>query len=161
MSLEDFDLEQFLPYRLSVLANTVSQGIASSYRDEHGISVTEWRILAVLGRFPGLTASELAERTAMDKVPIHRAVKALMQKNLLERKTDGADRRRQKLYITHPTGQAMLDNIIPRAREFERQLLQALDPESTTRFLSVLETLQQRATTLKSDKKERGQVHRT
>jgi len=42
------ELEQFLPYRLSVLANTVSQGIARGYRERHDISVTEWRILAVL-----------------------------------------------------------------------------------------------------------------
>ena len=63
-----FELENFLPYRLSVLTNTISQGIAAAYRDRYGISVTEWRILAVLGRFPGLTASEVVEKTAMDKV---------------------------------------------------------------------------------------------
>ena len=76
-STDAFELEHFLPYRLSLLANTVSQGIAAGYRDAHGISVTEWRILAVLGRYPGLAAFELAERTAMDKVAIHRAVKSL------------------------------------------------------------------------------------
>ena len=52
-----FDLQNFLPYRLSLLTNTVSQGIAAAYRDRFGISVTEWRILDVLGRFPGQTAS--------------------------------------------------------------------------------------------------------
>ena len=100
---ENFELENFLPYRLSVLANTVSQGIAARYRDEHGISVTEWRILAVLGRYPGLTASEVVDRTAMDKVAIHRAVKSLEKKSLLERTVDPGDRRRQNLRLT-PAG---------------------------------------------------------
>ena len=47
---QNFDLERFLPYRLSVLTNTISQGIAAGYREQFGISITEWRILAVLGR---------------------------------------------------------------------------------------------------------------
>ena len=121
-----FELERFLPYRLSLLTNTVSQGIAARYRDEFGISVTEWRILAVLGRFPGLTASEVVARTAMDKVTIHRGVKALLEKKLLERRPDAGDRRRQSLHITRPKGQTVMENIIPRARQFERELLDAL-----------------------------------
>ena len=88
-----FELEHFVPYRLSVLTNTVSEGIAQSYRDTYDISVTEWRILAVLGRYPGLTASEIVERTAMDKVAISRAVKNLVERKLLRRATDSNDRR--------------------------------------------------------------------
>lgn len=147
---ETFELERFLPYRLSLLTNTISQGIAASYRDEHDISVTEWRILAVLGRYPGLTASEVTERTAMDKVAIHRAVKSLVQKTLLERKTDQNDRRRQLLFLTKNRGQALLQDVIPRAKEFESRLFQALSEEETQSFLSTLKKLHQQATVLKS-----------
>lgn len=122
----DFDLEHFLPYRLSVLTNTISQGIAASYRDRYGISITEWRILAVLGRYPGLTASEVVERTAMDKVAISRAVKTMMQNRLLSRETDSEDRRRQRLYLTPDQGRAILKAIIPQAIRFEAELLQSL-----------------------------------
>ena len=69
----DFRLEEYLPYRLSLLSNTVSQGIADRYQRDHDISVTEWRVIAVLGRFPGQTASEVVKRTAMDKVTVSRA----------------------------------------------------------------------------------------
>ena len=140
-----FELERFLPYRLSLLTNTVSQGIAARYRDEFGISVTEWRILAVLGRFPGLTASEVVARTAMDKVAIHRGVKALLEKEYLERRTDRTDRRRQVLHITRPEGQAVIENIIPRARQFERELLDALTPEEIALLQGILEKLQDSA----------------
>ena len=142
---EPFELENFLPYRLSVLTNTVSQGIAASYRDEHGISVTEWRILAVLGRYPGLTASEVVERTAMDKVAIHRGVKSLLEKQLLERKPDPGDRRRQRLFITPTDGRAVLNDIIPRARAFERELLNTLEPEEAELVHTLLEKLQEAA----------------
>ena len=139
---EAFELEEFLPYRLSLLTNTVSQGIAASYRDEFDITVTEWRILAVLGRYPGLAASEVVDRTAMDKVAIHRAVKTLMSKSLLERRTDSNDRRRQKLFLTRDKGQKVLNEIIPRAKAFEKKLLETLTPEETQSFLATLKKMQ-------------------
>ena len=144
------ELEQFLPYRLSVLANTVSQGIARSYRQRHDISVTEWRILAVLGRFPGLTASEVTERTAMDKVAISRGVKSLVEKGLLERRTDAADRRRQRLFITPGKGRRVLDEVIPMARDYERQLLQPLSVAERAALSDLLAKLQSRAESLDS-----------
>ncbi|MEJ2383753.1 MAG: MarR family winged helix-turn-helix transcriptional regulator [Xanthomonadales bacterium] len=148
-----FELERFLPYRLSLLTNTVSQGIAARYRDAFGISVTEWRILAVLGRFPGLTASEVVARTAMDKVAIHRGVKALVAGGLVERRTDEGDRRRQTLHITRPRGQAIIEDIIPRARQFERQLLQALTREESAFLQRILEKLQASAEDALGDSK--------
>jgi DNA-binding MarR family transcriptional regulator len=146
-----FELEQFLPYRLSVLTNTISQGIARDYRERHDIGVTEWRILAVLGRFPGLTASEVTERTAMDKVAISRGVKSLTEKGLLERRTDAGDRRRQRLFITDKRGRQVLNEIIPRARRYERQLLQTLSGRELTALSDVLHKLQQQAGELRAD----------
>jgi len=141
----DFELERFLPYRLSVLTNTVSQGIARGYRDRHGISITEWRILAVLGRFPGLTASEVVARTAMDKVAISRGVRSLMERGLLQRRTDHGDRRRQQLYITPGRGADVLHQIIPQARRYEQDLLQSLTPEERAALSHILAKLQQQA----------------
>ncbi|MGD8346346.1 MAG: MarR family winged helix-turn-helix transcriptional regulator [Lysobacterales bacterium] len=145
MPTNDFDLEHFLPYRISLLANTISQGIASQYRDEHGISATEWRVLAVLGRFPGSTASRVAARTAMDKVAIHRAIKSLLVRRLIKRKPDREDRRRQRLFIAAPLGQAVFDAIVPRARRFERELLTALSLDEARLLRGALDKLQQAA----------------
>ena len=72
------ELDRFLPYRLSVLSNRISQDIAAVYGEKFGLTVTEWRILAVLGRYPDLSATEVAERTAMDKVAVSRAVTSLL-----------------------------------------------------------------------------------
>ena len=86
-------LEAFLPYRLSVLSNTVSRGISKAYAKD-GLSVHEWRVMAVLGRFPGIPASEVAKRTAMDKVRVSRAVASLAAAGNVERGVDSGDRRR-------------------------------------------------------------------
>ena len=143
----DFELEEFLPYRLSLLTNTVSQGIAALYREAHGIGVTEWRVLAVLGRYPGLAAFELVERTAMDKVAIHRAVKSLAGRRLLERRADAGDGRRRRLFLTRPAGESVLADIVPEARAYERRLLESLTPEEATGLRTLLDKLQQAATT--------------
>lgn len=141
----EFDLESFLPYRLSLLTNTISQGIANSYRECHDISVTEWRILAVLGRFPGLSASEVVDRTAMDKVTISRAVKNMGDKKLLERNTDSRDRRRQRLFITRGAGEEVLGDVIPRAQRYETALLQSLNKGELQSLLETMMKLQQAA----------------
>jgi len=88
------DLDTFVPYRLSVLSNTVSQAIAREYEARFGLSVTEWRVLAVLGRYPGLSAVEVAERTAMDKVAVSRAVARLLGDGRIRRNMHSGDRRR-------------------------------------------------------------------
>ena len=137
----EFDLENFLPYRLSVLTNTISAGLARRYRESHPLSVTEWRILAVLGRFPGLVASEVCARTAMDKVAISRGVRSLVGKRLLERRTDPGDRRRQRLFIAPGAGERVLEEVVPEALLYERTLLQSLDAGELEALSAILEKL--------------------
>ncbi|MEO6365179.1 MAG: MarR family winged helix-turn-helix transcriptional regulator [Luteimonas sp.] len=120
------ELERFLPYRLSVLSNRISQTIASAYAERFGIGVTEWRVIAVLGRYSGLSANEVAERTAMDKVAVSRAVSRLLERDLLQRDMHGDDRRRSVLELSE-AGYGVYDEVVPLALGFERQLLSPLD----------------------------------
>src|SRR3954471_18563188 len=85
-------LEDFLPYRLSVLSNTVSGAIAASYFLHFGLSIPEWRVMAVLAANPGLSAAEVTARTAMDKVAVSRAVAGLIAAGRLHRNPPPADR---------------------------------------------------------------------
>jgi DNA-binding MarR family transcriptional regulator len=121
------ELERFLPYRLSVLSNRVSQTIADTYVERFGLAVTEWRVIAVLGRFPGLSANGVAERTAMDKVAVSRAVARLLERGLLEREVPGDDRRRSVLALSE-AGYRIYDEVAPLALECERRLLAHLEP---------------------------------
>ena len=122
------DLEHFLPYRLSVLSNRISQDIARLYAERFDLGVTEWRLLAVLGRYPGLSASELAERTAMDKVAVSRAVASLLAAGRITRGTHGSDRRRSVLELSEE-GQRVYAEVAPAALAYERRLLSNLGAE--------------------------------
>ena len=145
-----FELERFLPYRLSVLANTVRRGISQSYLERYGISITEWRVIAVLGPNPGLTASEIMQRTAMEKVPISRAVKALMNTGLVPGTRDPGDRRCRRLQLS-ARGQAVFDDIIPRAMTDEEALLTSLTQQETRQLTRLLDSLQTRANKLNTN----------
>ena len=119
---EVLELERFLPYRLSVVSNHISQTIADAYAERFGIGITEWRVLAVLGRYPELSATGVAERTAMDKVAVSRAVARLLRTGLIEREVHGSDRRRSVLRLS-AAGYDVYDQVVPMTLEYERQLL--------------------------------------
>ena len=134
------DLEHFLPYRLSVLSNRISQAIATRYAQRFGIGVTEWRVVAVLGRYPDLSAGEVAARTAMDKVAVSRAVARLLERGLVQRDTHGDDRRRSVLALSR-SGQRIYDEIAPLALDLERRLLSRLDRDERDALDALLDKL--------------------
>ena len=134
------DLEQFLPYRLSVLSNRISQDIARLYADRFELGITEWRVLAVLGRYPGLSAGQLAERTAMDKVAVSRAVASLLAAGRLTRDTHGDDRRRSVLELSEE-GYRVYAEVAPAAIAYERRLLACLTADDQAALSRLLQQL--------------------
>jgi DNA-binding MarR family transcriptional regulator len=133
-------LEKFLPYRLSVLSNTVSSAIAAAYFMNFGLSIPEWRVMAVLAANPGLSAAEVTARTAMDKVAVSRAVNALLAAGRLHRTTAPKDRRRTHLALT-AAGERVYSRVVPMALQYERNLvapLSARDLATLDRLVRVL-----------------------
>jgi DNA-binding MarR family transcriptional regulator len=133
-------LEDFLPYRLSILSNTVSSTIARTYDKRFGLSIPEWRVIAVLGRFPGLSAVDVAERTLMDKVAVSRAVAKLIKTGRIDRQFADADRRRSILHLSDE-GRKVHDEIAPLALKFEEDLLHGLSDEEIRNLNVVMERL--------------------
>lgn len=134
------ELERFLPYRLSVLSNRVSQTIAGLYEQRFGLAITEWRVMAVLGRFADLSAGEVAERTAMDKVAVSRAVAKLLERGLIQRDTHGNDRRRSVLALSE-VGYSVYDEVAPMTLECERRLLTDLSEDEAEQLSRLIDKL--------------------
>lgn len=137
-------LDRFLPYRLSVLSNTVSTAIANRYTERFELRIPEWRVLAVLGMQPGLSAAEVAAKTAMDAVAVSRAVTRLIKQGRLERRYTSQDRRRSELRLSEQ-GQRVYEEIVPIARAYERALLDGLDEPERLELDRLLQRLTQRA----------------
>ncbi|MGI9220107.1 MAG: MarR family winged helix-turn-helix transcriptional regulator [Woeseiaceae bacterium] len=137
---DDLNLEDFLPYRLAVLSHTISTTIAKAYESKFGVSIPEWRVIAILGRFPGLSAVEVADRTMLDKVAVSRAVTKLIKSGRIDREFADADRRRSILNLSEE-GKRVHDEIAPLAMAFETELLQGIGAEDYETFNVVLERL--------------------
>lgn len=117
-----FRLEAFLPYLLSVAANRVSGLVARRYEDAFGITIPEWRCLAVIGEGEPISASGIVERTAMDKVKVSRALASLQAKGLVRRAPHPVDGRLALISFT-PRGRTVYERIVPLALETEREVL--------------------------------------
>jgi DNA-binding MarR family transcriptional regulator len=146
---DELILEEFLPYRLSVLSHTISTNIARVYEKRFGVSIPEWRVIAILGRFPGLSAVEVAERTLMDKVAVSRAVTKLIKNGRIDRQFADADRRRSILNLSEE-GRKVHDEIAPLALQFERELLQDISEADYETYNSILDCLLSKARLLGS-----------
>ena len=141
------ELDDFVPYRLSVLSNRISGAIARQYTERFGLTMAEWRVMAVLGGSPGLSARDLAERTGMDKVQVSRAVAALVKRKRIARRADAADGRMQRLALT-PKGEAIYAEIVPLARKLEAEFLSRLNSNERATLNRLLKTLSQQAESL-------------
>jgi DNA-binding MarR family transcriptional regulator len=133
-------LERFLPYRLSILSNRVSRAIAARYAKAFALTIPEWRIIAVLGRRPELTAKEVAEATEMDKVAVSRAVAKLVAAKRVSADVRDEDGRAQSLTLT-PQGEALHARIAPLALESESKLLAALNTSERAQFDALIDRL--------------------
>jgi len=118
-------LASFLPFRLSVLSNAISQRIAELYDREFGLSVWQWRAMAVTADTPGVSATEIGQRTQMDKVAVSRAIAGLIEMGYLDRRASEEDARRSRLFLTK-TGRDVYDLIVPLALSEEARLVRAL-----------------------------------
>ena len=141
---EELILEDFLPYRLSILAHTVSGTVASVYDKRFHLSIPECRVIAILGRFPGLSAVEVAERTLLDKVAVSRAVTKLIKNGRIDRQFADADRRRSILNLSDE-GRRVHDEIAPLALQFESDLLQDFSAEDVAQLNIIMDRLLARA----------------
>jgi DNA-binding MarR family transcriptional regulator len=140
---EPLDLERFLPFRLSVLANRVTRAVARVYSRRFQLSAPEWRTMAVLGRFGPMTANSVVERTAMDKVRVSRAVARLLARGRVSRRTDPEDRRRAILDLT-PEGRLTYSNVVPMVLAVESELIADLDSEERALLETVMRKLELR-----------------
>lgn len=133
-------LEAFLPYRLNRLAEDVSRDFSKIYRDRFGITRPEWRLLATLGQYGTMTATEVGQHSAMHKTKVSRAVAALQQRHWVTRTPDDADRRIEHLRLTH-AGLAAYREMVPLAHAFEARLLAALSDQDKAAALRLLTQL--------------------
>jgi DNA-binding MarR family transcriptional regulator len=140
-------LDGYLPYRLSVASNAVSRLIARAYEDRFGLTIPQWRLIAVLAEDGPLTQQAIGTRTVMDKVTVSRATQGLVKRRLVERAPHDADGRSHHLALSK-AGERLYSEISPVALEYEARLLQQFDPAAVAELKRVLLLLERAAEVL-------------
>lgn len=122
-------LEEFLPFRLNRLSESVSLKFAQTYKREFGMTRPEWRTLATLGQHGRLTSTQICGFSTMHKTKVSRAVQSLAKRGWLTRERDLADRRVEYLQLTQ-RGVRSYGKLVQMAREFELEFIRSLPTDA-------------------------------
>jgi DNA-binding MarR family transcriptional regulator len=114
-------LNDFVPYRLAVAAESVSRLIVRQHLVKSGLAIAEWRLLAAIGCIGVLSPTAAGEQTAMDKVKVSRAAASLVSRGLLRQTHDPYDGRGRLLRLTRK-GAALFADVAPTAKAIEDSL---------------------------------------
>jgi len=143
-------LRDFLPYRLSIASNMVSDVIASAYRSLFGLTVPEWRLITVIAERGSTTQFGLGVDTRMDKVTVSRAASGLVERGLVRRSPNPNDKRSHLLSLT-AEGEDLYAQVAPKALALEQAVLAEFSPAEIATLVGMLDRLEEAATRLSED----------
>lgn len=144
---DPFKLEDFLPYRLVVLASQVSRKLAARYEQAYDLTVPEWRVMATLGQFGTRTAKAIAEHSRLDKIKVSRAVARLTAKGLIAKVPNDEDRRETHLALNEAGGR-VYRLIVPEALAYQAALVDGLTPDECVQLDVLIRKLNAKADSL-------------
>ncbi|MCA3512478.1 MAG: winged helix-turn-helix transcriptional regulator [Rhodobacter sp.] len=124
----EFDLERFLPYLLNQAAEATSKSFQATYKAAYGMTRTQWRVLANLGKFGAMTARDICAITHVEKTKVSRAVSTLEENGLLSRATSPLDRRAEILSLTD-RGREVFADLGQKAIDYDRALRARIGPK--------------------------------
>ena len=133
-------LDEYLPYKLNVLAETVREPLSRHYADRHGIGLPEWRVLTVLGQHGTLTAKDIGGIGRMHKTKVSRALAVLEAKGFVARTINKSDMREAFVSLTDQ-GHAVYDTLAESAVTYGERLNAALSSEERAAFEAMLHRL--------------------
>ncbi len=97
-----------------------------------------------VGGVSGISADEVSLKTQIEKSILSRAISKLLQRKLLERSFDPADKRRSMLRLTD-TGIAVYDELVPMSYDYEQALLTCFSDTERDQFSEFIDRLYQHA----------------
>lgn len=139
-------LDRALAYQVQRTARLLRQHLAVVLRAEGAeVSPEQFTILYRIVTEPGCKQADLADRVLVDRPNISRHIDALVNRGLVDRDADTADRRRHSLRVT-VRGQRIFESLAPAIIRERNVLYAGVAGDELERFLGVLDALTERAT---------------
>lgn len=136
-----FNLTEFFPFAVHQAAEQVSQNFREIYKREHAMTRSEWRVLAHLGQFGAMTATQIGQSAGLHKTKVSRAVFALENRRWLTREINPDDRRVHRLSLTKK-GRKNYEQLGLLAHDYNESLKQQLGGKKFQQALSLLKEIQ-------------------
>ncbi|MGH1539522.1 MAG: MarR family winged helix-turn-helix transcriptional regulator [Arenicella sp.] len=136
-------LDTFIPYRINVLATKISESLAVEYRRDFGISIAEWRVLAILGQYSPLAAKQLASEVNLGKVRLSRTTTKLYEDGLIMRSISAGDRRKTFFRLS-TKGKRLYEKIVPLAIKWQDSLMESFSDKDTEQLVKMIDLLEAR-----------------
>jgi DNA-binding MarR family transcriptional regulator len=135
------EISDLLSYRVHVVANLLSRGAELRYRREFGVSLWEWRTIALLGAAQEpLSLGHLAHAAGIDKSQMSRVVSGLAKRRIVLREAHPGDARGVRLTLSR-TGRKLYDGLIRAAAERDDAFRNCLSAKEKDVFERVLTKL--------------------
>jgi DNA-binding MarR family transcriptional regulator len=136
----------FVTFQLIRLANAAKANVTRKYLAAFGLSVPEWRLLAMTVRFQPVRFSELVANSSIDKGQASRTLQVLTKRGLIAtRSLAGAARRAGDgapvILTVTPKGRKLYATLLPVAQRNQAQLLHLLTREERKTLYAVLTKL--------------------
>jgi len=125
------------------LLRQVATGLTARVQDilaPSGLTLDQWRVLRTLDGEGPLAMSDLSSRTRIPAPTATRVVDRLVERSLLYRNVDAADRRRVLVHAAE-RGRRLCRSLAPRIADAERDGLAALSDREAATLRRLLERL--------------------
>jgi len=129
-------LASYLPYLLNRVAREMLKGVDEQFA-QHGLTVSKWRILAVLSDRGTCRFGELANLTSIEPATLSRFVGSLSKEGLIRRRRSTSDARSVRIALTEK-GEMIFNGTLPWACDTENRLVNGLAPEQVEQLKTML-----------------------
>lgn len=109
------------------------------------IGAEQWFILFKLWENPGIQQNALADPVLNDEPNITRLVRALVERGLVERRTDEADKRRKLIALT-VDGENLMENFLPQVGEIRRDVFAGISDNDVEYLIELLRRVEDNIT---------------
>jgi len=133
-------LDESVFFKLVRVVNLTARPFNEGIGRRHQLSLSDWRVMTVVGSHPGCAAADVVARTGMDKMSVSRAIASLARQQRVLRKPDPADGRRTLLRLS-ATGQRLFEALSISAWARERQLFGSVSEADQAQLAAILDRL--------------------
>ena len=108
----DYFISDFIPYLVNRVANKFNQGFIRDVKARKVITISQWRVIAVLQARPNSSLNEIVQHVTIDQPTLSRIIDQLIERGLVTRTPRPDDGRYVSISLT-AEGEKLFDDIWP------------------------------------------------